>query len=203
MSDISNAIMDAAEAHIRKGGFHGFSFRDIAAEVGIKSSSVHYHFPTKEKLAAAIARRWTDDVIDYIDEKFLTERDPVELWTAAFRSTVHSGGRMCPCSVLGATSYDLPQEVAAAVKEFFKMCHDKMVEQGMTSESADLLLATITGAQIVANAIQDANNFDRVVTEMIGASVKAPEAPAAVAAPKPVFGRRKRQLAAMSLRRKG
>jgi TetR/AcrR family transcriptional regulator, transcriptional repressor for nem operon len=54
MSTIAEAIMDAAELRMRGGGFNGFSFREIADDVGIKSSSVHYHFPTKEKLAAAV-----------------------------------------------------------------------------------------------------------------------------------------------------
>ena len=53
MSDIKTAIMDAAERRMQLGGFGGFSFREIAADVGIKSSSVHYHFPTKEDLAFA------------------------------------------------------------------------------------------------------------------------------------------------------
>ena len=51
------AIMDAAERRIRELGYNGFSFRDIAADVGIKSASVHHHFPTKPALAAAVARR--------------------------------------------------------------------------------------------------------------------------------------------------
>jgi TetR/AcrR family transcriptional repressor of nem operon len=55
MSDVKTAIMDAAERRMQLGGFGGFSFREIAADVGIKSSSVHYHFPTKEDLAAAVS----------------------------------------------------------------------------------------------------------------------------------------------------
>ncbi len=47
MSSIAESIMDAAELRMRGGGFNGFSFREIADDVGIKSSSVHYHFPTK------------------------------------------------------------------------------------------------------------------------------------------------------------
>ncbi|WP_157628311.1 helix-turn-helix domain-containing protein, partial [Ensifer sp. BR816] len=46
--------MDAAEERIRRAGYSGFSFREIAADVGVKSASVHYHFPTKERLAAAV-----------------------------------------------------------------------------------------------------------------------------------------------------
>src|SRR3712207_8206920 len=40
-------IMDAAERRIRAAGYGGFSFRELAAEVGVKSASVHHHFPTK------------------------------------------------------------------------------------------------------------------------------------------------------------
>jgi TetR/AcrR family transcriptional repressor of nem operon len=48
--------MGLVEAHIRDGGDTGFSFRNLAAEVGIKSASV----PTKAKMAAAVARRYGD-----------------------------------------------------------------------------------------------------------------------------------------------
>ncbi len=34
MSDVSIAIMDAAERRMRSGGFNGFSFREIADEGG-------------------------------------------------------------------------------------------------------------------------------------------------------------------------
>jgi AcrR family transcriptional regulator len=50
--------MDLAEAHIRSAGYGGFSFRDLAAEIGIKSASVHHHFPTKATMTAAVARRY-------------------------------------------------------------------------------------------------------------------------------------------------
>src|SRR5690348_13026901 len=69
MSDVKTAIMDAAERRMQRGGFGGFSFREIAADVGIKSSSVHYHFPTKEGLAAAVIRRWAEETSKAIDEQ--------------------------------------------------------------------------------------------------------------------------------------
>ena len=152
---------------IRKGGFNGFSFREIAEDVGVKSSSVHYHFPTKGKLAEAIIRRYTEDVSDHIDAMHLTEPDPVRVWTTALRSTLVSTERMCPCTVMGATAQDLPEEVLAAVKDFFKMAHNKMVGRGMDSGSADLLLATVIGAQVVSNAMGCTDSFDRVVAEQM------------------------------------
>jgi TetR/AcrR family transcriptional regulator, transcriptional repressor for nem operon len=56
LSGTAKRLMDLAEAHIRNGGYTGFSFRNLAAEVGIKSASVHHHFPTKVKMAAAVIR---------------------------------------------------------------------------------------------------------------------------------------------------
>ncbi len=167
MSEIANTIMDAAEKRIRKAGFNGFSFREIASDVGIKSSSVHYHFPTKEKLAAAVIRRYTEDVSNHMDERILSGPDPVRMWTTAFRTTIHSAEKMCPCSVLGATAYDLPEEVAEAVQGFFKMCRDKMISQGLTAEGADFLMATAIGAQVISVALRDTTTYDHAIAELM------------------------------------
>src|ERR1700734_1833193 len=115
MGDAKTAIMDAAERRMQQGGFGGFSFREIAADVGVKSSSVHYHFPTKENLAAAVIRRWAGETSAFIDQELEREPDPVRVWTKAFRSTAVSEGHICPCTVLGAASQDLPAEVAGEV----------------------------------------------------------------------------------------
>src|SRR6478672_2130037 len=113
MQDVKTAIMDAAERRMQIGGFGGFSFREIAADVGIKSSSVHYHFPTKEKLAAAVVRRWADRAFEHFDEQVRSEPNPARALAKLFRGTVFSVGGMCPCTVLGAGAQDLPADVAA------------------------------------------------------------------------------------------
>jgi TetR/AcrR family transcriptional repressor of nem operon len=53
------------------------NFRDIAEDVGMKSSSIYHHFPSKADLGAAVARRyWGDTAADL--ECMLTEAsDPV------------------------------------------------------------------------------------------------------------------------------
>ena len=167
MSDVKTAIMDAAERRMQLGGFGGFSFREIAADVGIKSSSVHYHFPTKENLAAAVIRRWAEETSAFIDKKLEKDADPVRVWTNAFRGTAMSEGRMCPCTVLGAGSRDLPAEVAAEVKAFFNMCLDKLVEEGLSPNNAAEVLSTITGALVLANALGDTAAYDRATGDML------------------------------------
>jgi TetR/AcrR family transcriptional repressor of nem operon len=161
MNENAVAIMDAAERRMRIGGFNGFSFRDIANDVGVKSSSVHYHFATKEALAAAVIRRYTEDVATIIAHGFETEADPIVVWTRAFRGTIHSKDRICPCAVLGASAQNLPREVAKEVEGFFTMCLDNLQSRGLSREKASEFLATITGAMVVANALDDVAYYDR------------------------------------------
>jgi len=56
--------------------------------------------------------------------------------------------------------------VAAEVKRFFKMCLDKLVAEGLSANSATELLATITGAMVVANALNDLAAYDRATREL-------------------------------------
>ena len=167
MGEAATEIMDAAERRMRIGGFNGFSFREIAADVGVKSSSVHYHFPTKENLAATVARRYTQRVAEYIDRETAAGVDPVKAWILAFRGTLHSSSHMCPCTVLGAAARDLPPEVATEVKGFFKMCVDKLIAAGLSPDAANKLLATITGAMVVANALGDLTAYDRATSDLL------------------------------------
>lgn len=165
MSASADAIMDAAEHRIRTAGFNGFSFREIAADVGIKSSSVHYHFPTKAVLAAAVVRRYTNRTAQFIDEESVPGTDPIKVWTRAFRTTLHSA-QMCPCVVMAAAALDLPGEVALEVKHFFDMCLDKLAGAGLKKAEAVQFLSAITGALVVANAFGEPAAYDRATKDL-------------------------------------
>jgi len=165
MSDIKTAIIDAAERRIQLGGFGGFSFREIAADVGIKSSSVHYHFPTKEDLAAAVVRRWREITSEHIDEALQKDPNPSRVWRNAFRGTARSQGHICPCTVLAAAAQDLPEQVATEVKGFFRMCENKMIAQGLSKAEASRLLSALIGALVVATALGDSAEYDRATAD--------------------------------------
>jgi TetR/AcrR family transcriptional repressor of nem operon len=161
MSDKATEIMDAAEWRIREGGYNGFSFRDIAADVGIKSASVHHHFPTKAALAAAVARRYTERF-----EAAVAGADGgVAAWRAAFRKALGEDGRMCLCGVLGAEGGVLPPEVAAEAKRFFARGVDALARiQGEPTverrQAALGILATLEGAMLLARTLGDPAVFD-------------------------------------------
>lgn len=158
-------IMDAAERRIREAGYNGFSFRDLAADVGVKSASVHHHFPTKAALGAAVARRYADRFLAAVEG----ERGDrlVAAWRAAFRRALREDGRMCLCGVLGAEAGALPPEVAAEARRFFERgaeCLARAHGGGPAAAARDAglrVLATLEGAMLIARALGDPAAFDR------------------------------------------
>lgn len=170
-------ILDAAEGLARSGGYHGFSFRDVAARVGIKSASVHYHFPTKADLGAAVARRYTDRFLDALGDPAGPAAAPGELvgrYVAAFRHALVTERRMCLCGMLGSEVAALPPEVAAEAKRFFERNIDwleAVLSRRENGPAADLaasrrealtILAALEGALILARTLENPSVFDQV-----------------------------------------
>ena len=111
--------MDLAEAHIRHAGYRGFSFRDLAAGLGIKSASVHHHFPTKATLATAVVRRYADRFLAIVaSQPNETGDDAISAYRSAFRKALERDGRMCLCGVLGAEAGVLTPEVVQEIRSF-------------------------------------------------------------------------------------
>ncbi len=52
--DRRNALVLAAYRQIAERGFEGLRTRDVADEVGVNVATLHYYFPTKEKLIEAV-----------------------------------------------------------------------------------------------------------------------------------------------------
>jgi TetR/AcrR family transcriptional repressor of nem operon len=167
MSDRSETILDAAEQRIRLAGYSGFSFREIAADVGVKSSSVHHHFPTKEALAAAVARRYTERFEKVVEKDIKAGTKPIEAWRRAFRQALVQDRRMCLCGILGAASADLPPEVAREAKRFFERGLNSLKQTASLSSRAALrLFATLEGAMLVATSLDDVSAFDEATADL-------------------------------------
>ena len=123
-SDKELAILEATEEMVRQGGYHNFSFRNIATVVGIKSSSVHYHFATKEDLGAAVAKYYTEQFMSALGEVTgLAGKNPILHYASLFRKALQHDKGMCLCGMLGAEMGALPDQVKLEVQVFFKPKH--------------------------------------------------------------------------------
>ena len=61
-TDTKTALLNSAERAARSKGFDGFSYADLAKEVGIRKASIHYHFPTKDALTISLMVRYHSDM---------------------------------------------------------------------------------------------------------------------------------------------
>jgi TetR/AcrR family transcriptional regulator, transcriptional repressor for nem operon len=162
--------MDLAEAPIRDAGYGGFSFRELAAEIGVKSASVHHHFPTKATLAAAVARRYGDRFLATVAPRpNETGEDAISAYRSAFRKALERDGRMCLCGVLGAEAGVLPPEVVEEIHSFFRRCINDRTRRigGPEGEArAFHVMATLEGGMMLARAFRDIEAFDQAVASL-------------------------------------
>ncbi|MGR9389485.1 TetR/AcrR family transcriptional regulator [Rhizobium leguminosarum] len=175
-TDMREAVMSAARATVQAHGYNALSFRELAKEVGIKSASVHYHFPTKGALGAALALRYTEDGAAYLTELLATSENAtwcMDRYTEIFRSALANNNRMCLCGILSAELDDLPTEVRTEVDKFAAMnvgWLSKVLSRAKPSasdqdlqEHAMAIFAAIEGAQLVARGCQDIGIYDRTI----------------------------------------
>lgn len=124
-SDKAVAIMNSARMLMMDRGYNGFSFRDIATEVGIRSASIHYHYPTKADLVEATAKAYREAFKSATDE--ITEGTAPDLLRAygtLFIATLRGQGGLCLGGVLAADVSSLPEQVRAEILRFFTEQHE-------------------------------------------------------------------------------
>jgi TetR/AcrR family transcriptional regulator, transcriptional repressor for nem operon len=167
-------ILDVAEAMIREVGFNGFSTRDVATAVGIKAASVHYYFPTKADMGAAVTERYTERFLKALgDPKRFTHGawEPVALYVNAFRETLIRDDKLCLCAVLGAEIGGLPLEVGSHTRIFFDRNLAWLIKAltGTSTVSAPEarafavhLLAALEGGMMLSKAMGKTSVFDEV-----------------------------------------
>lgn len=117
MNERASNIIDSAISMIREGGYHSFSFRQIATELGIKSSSIHYHFPSKEDLGVAVTRRYAEIFLSGLGLASDHKR-PVDFYIQAFQSSLEKHESACVCGIMAAEAGRLPPSILEALSEF-------------------------------------------------------------------------------------
>ena len=162
--------MDLAEARIREASYRGFSFRDLAAEIGIKSASVHHHFPTKAGMAAAVARRYGERFFEIVAPRHDESGDDVvAIYRSAFRSEIERDGRMCLNGMLGAEAGGLPPEVVQEVQVFFRRCVDDLSSRIGGPDA--VAPAALEGGLILTRAYGDITAFDHATASLVTPSI--------------------------------
>ncbi|VAW00956.1 Transcriptional regulator, AcrR family [hydrothermal vent metagenome] len=180
--DTRARLMNVAENRIRSDGYHAMSFRDLADDLGIKSSSVHYHFRRKEDLVVAVVERYSENFFAQLDEMTANAKTTTERLKALciiYRAAFTADGHVCLCGVLGAEKNGLPQNVTEAVTKFLtanvnwvaSSLGPEMSKQRRQAQ-AEYIVATLQGALILTKNLTGLDVFDRIAGQLVGAGSK-------------------------------
>ena len=172
------SLLDAAEKRVRTGGYDNFSFRDLAADVGIKSASVHYHFPTKASLAETLVQNYSD--------RFMAALPPLEsdlshpqafisAYVQLFRRALIDDELMCLCGLFGAETDALPEAVRLQTRHFFERNiewltqvyqKDHLLDSKHARNKAIGLIAGLEGAMLMSKSLGDNGIFEQVAAQL-------------------------------------
>ncbi|MBT4489784.1 MAG: TetR/AcrR family transcriptional regulator [Rhodospirillaceae bacterium] len=172
-------ILAAAERRVRATGYNAVSFRDIATDVGVKSASVHYHFPQKQDLGAALVRRYKDNFVAELERiADLPVADapaadapganvPGHRWEimaaylGLYDDAFEIDQSVCLCAILGAESIGLPAIINDEIRLFFEANIAWLMAtfRPWPTESGQMspveIIAAMEGAMIIAAALKD------------------------------------------------
>lgn len=165
LSASAQRVVDVAEVLIQHAGYNGFSYDDVARQVGIKKPSIHHHFPAKSDLVAMVAQRYTHrfrEQLLRIEGQHAKATDRLLAYAALFQSTFDQDRRLCVCGMLGAEAEALPPDVAGEVQRFFAVNLDWLAQafaagqakgvlrtNAKPASQAEMYLCALEGAMVV------------------------------------------------------
>jgi TetR/AcrR family transcriptional repressor of nem operon len=180
--DMKETILEVAKRLVQQRGVNGFSYADIAKEVGVSKPSLHHHFATKSDLIVRLLEHYTDQLIDYLrglDSESLPAKKKVEGYFDLYRHTL-SCDRLCLGGMLAAEALTLEDEVQKPLSRFFEYQQtwlEKTLQKGEADgvfhlalpagKQAKLMIAALQGALVVSRGSEDEAFFEHSVEGLI------------------------------------
>jgi TetR/AcrR family transcriptional repressor of nem operon len=180
--DTATQILDAAERLVQERGFNGFSYADVARELGVTKAALHYHFPGKAELGDALIERYArrfGEALVAVDERDIDAADKLRAYAQLY-AAVFSDDRMCLCGMLAADYATLPQPMRDRVVRFFddnEVWLARVLEEGRTEGNlrfqgsarsvARTIVGGLEGAMLVARPYGDIKRFRSAASLLI------------------------------------
>lgn len=178
----ADRILDAAEELIMTRGYNGFSYHDIAPQLGIKTASIHYHFPKKEVLGVKVVQRYAErhaDGLAALDASHLSARAKLDRYFVSFHGIVEHGPRVCLCAAIAAELETVGEALRSEIGAFFAF-HEAWLARnledarrggeirfaGTAEDRATLIFSALEGALIVSRGRRDLQTFRRVIASL-------------------------------------
>jgi TetR/AcrR family transcriptional repressor of nem operon len=183
---------------VQRRGYNGFSYADVATELGITKASLHYHFATKAELGRALIERYAGrfaTALEQIDAAGAGAPARLAAYARVYADVLRQG-RMCLCGMLAADYDTLPGPMREAVLAFFDaneawlagVFHEGRADgslrlYGSARDAARALVGGLEGAMLIARPYGDVGRFEATANRLLAGLTAAGTAPPEEAGP--------------------
>ena len=167
---VVDQVLDLAQSLIQLRGYNAMSYRDLADEIGVKTSSIHYYFQAKEDLGLALLKRYRlalENAREVIDLEVADPKLKIERLVDIFVGTVRTG-KICLGGMFATDCSTLPESMQQEVKLFYfeneawlaqvlKQGREtgKLDFEGSPKIKAETIFSTLEGVMIAARLFKD------------------------------------------------
>jgi TetR/AcrR family transcriptional regulator, transcriptional repressor for nem operon len=187
----ASRILDTAERLVQVRGFNGFSYSDIAAELGISKPALHYHFASKADLGEALINRYSTrfgEALAAIGARNAQAPAKLRRYAQLYLDVLRDH-RMCLCGMLAAEYPTLPEAMRALVVSFFDQNEawlgavlgqgrdeGSLHFTGSARDTARMIISCLEGAMLVTRPYGDIPRFRDAAESLVASLATAPAA---------------------------
>ncbi|MGV3525090.1 MAG: TetR/AcrR family transcriptional regulator [Candidatus Sericytochromatia bacterium] len=168
-------LSEASQLFVQK-GYLGFSYQDLALALDLRKASIHYHFPAKEDLGAAVLTHYRSGFQDWC-RQLLTQpvAEQFPAYVAFFRQFLDQNA-ICPCGMGSAEYLALPTEMQGLLSALIADQRATLAQLVRSAQAAGLLASrhdpdaqalvlgtALQGALQLARTEQAPELFDQVM----------------------------------------
>jgi TetR/AcrR family transcriptional repressor of nem operon len=183
-ADTRTLILDAAQDLVQRRGANAMSYQHLSEAVGIRKASIHYHFPAKQDLLAALVERYHAYFLGLVDRISAEESDPARMldrYIGLFEATLRQGkhDKACLCGMLGAELASLGDEAVRGIRRFYQANQERLASilmqgreagafrfGGDPADLAGLIFAALEGAVLVVRAEGGVKRFRALADQL-------------------------------------
>jgi TetR/AcrR family transcriptional repressor of nem operon len=174
-------LIAEAEMLVKRRGYSGFSYADLAAVIGISKASIHHHFPAKEDLGAALIGNYKERYDAALQAIWAESASGIGR-IAAYARLYLDGLRQdqgCLCGVMASERDILPQRLREGITRFFEehlVWLERVLEAGIENGTirpgidpvaqAKLILSALEGVLMLGRLFDEKSEFDATVDQL-------------------------------------
>lgn len=163
---MKNELIKIATQIVQKSGIHSLTIRELGQTVGIKSSSVMYHFKSKDGLIYELINSYSELFKEYLDSLNQEYNDPkirIEKFIEVFENTLHND-KFCLAGMLASQNENIDNKCRKKTSEFFDYAQEfitkNLKNKENASELAKVIISSLEGSMMLDKLEKNSNRLN-------------------------------------------